>query len=119
MARELARHCTVANREGDKLQLHLDSTALGLLNDRSKNRIQQALNEHLGETLRIEIDLPQAGATAAAAATDDTPAQQAESAQQERQTAAEQAIKNDMNVQRMQELFGAQVQPDSVAPANP
>jgi len=120
MARELARHCTPAAQSENLLKLHLDSTALGLLNDRAKGRLQDALNAHLGLSLKLEIDLAAAGdgqvPSVEAAA---TPAQQAVAHQEQRLNAAEQAIANDPNVKRMQEVFGAEIQSGSVAPANP
>lgn len=106
-ALQLARHCVYRGRVGQKIQLVLDMAFSQLANDMMQNKLSAALTEFYGEKLLVDVKL--------AKPEQETPAERTDRLGQERQNAAEQSISADPNVQRMQELFDAELQPGSIS----
>ena len=108
MVRQLASHCTLLGKQGNKLQLLLDTDGEHFRTSTLEEKLTQAVSAHYGEPMRLEISV---GAEAV-----DTPARQQKAAAGDRLQNARTSIENDPNVRAMRDIFGATVQPDSVRP---
>jgi DNA polymerase-3 subunit gamma/tau len=75
--------------------------------DREKS-LQDAMVKACGTPLQLEIRVGRPA--------DETPAKARRRMEDERQQAAEAAIRNDPNVQTLVEQFGAKVNPESIRP---
>ncbi len=109
-ARQLANHCVMTGRTGDVVKLRLDGSGEMFRRPQLEQKLAQALAQHLGRAVRIEISVSDAA--------EDTPARRQAQASDERLRAAEEAIDADPAVRAMRETFGATVQPGSVKPLN-
>ncbi len=112
MTRAVAMHCRWCGMEGDTVRLQLEAAHRHLLNGSMETRIRQALGRVLGRDIRLQVDCVDGEPVA------DSPAAQADQRRAERQRAAEQAIDGDPHVHALQELFDAEVIPDSIQPAD-
>ncbi|NIF27324.1 DNA polymerase III subunit gamma/tau [Pantoea sp. Tr-811] len=110
MTGNIAANCTLIAADGDDWLLHLDPGQGALFNATQQRRLNEALNQHLGRTLnlRIELILPQ----------QETPAQAASRKRAERQQDAVASIEQDPLVQQMIKLFGAKVRQDTIEPVD-
>jgi DNA polymerase-3 subunit gamma/tau len=111
-AGQLAAHCVLVGRVKDLVRLRLDPAGDAFNRPQLVQKLTQALSQHYGEPVRVEIGLGDASAS------DATPARQQAQAADERMKAAEQAIEGDPAVRAMRDVFGATVQPGSVKPLN-
>ena len=110
MARQLALNCIWKQEQDGTLNLVLTPPHKHLLNDRHRQRLEEALREHYGKSLKLAIECtPDEG---------ESPMAIQQRLQQERQKMAEQAIKYDSNIQNMIDVFDAQIQVDSISPAD-
>ncbi len=112
MSQALAMHCAWGGLENGVVRLLLDQAHAHLRSPPLEERIRQALERRLGKPVRLRIEAVEA---------DDgggkTPAAQAGAARRRRQQEAEEAIASDPTVSALQEMFDAEVVPDSVQPA--
>ncbi|MDH4845552.1 DNA polymerase III subunit gamma/tau [Pseudomonas sp. BN505] len=108
MTGNIAANCTLIAADGDDWLLHLDPGQGALFNTTQQRRLNEALNQHLGRTLnlRIELILPE----------QETPAQAASRKRAERQQDAVTSIEQDPLIQQMIKLFGAKVRQDTIEP---
>ncbi|MBM4219468.1 MAG: DNA polymerase III subunit gamma/tau [Gammaproteobacteria bacterium] len=106
-ARQLAGHCQLLAREGDKFRFLLDARAGSLHTRQLEERFLQALRNLVGDAATLEIEQGGAG---------DTPARRDEMARDERLEAARASLERDPNVQALRDRFGAVLQPDSIKP---
>lgn len=108
MLYQLAVNCELQGQQGDKLQLRLDEAHAYLGSANRKQRLEQQLQQHFGAalTLNLVIGAPQ----------NETPALRQHREQSDRQQAAEESIQNDVNVQKLQDVFNAQIVPESIQP---
>lgn len=108
MTGNIAANCTLIAADGDDWLLHLDPGQGALFNATQQRRLNDALNQHLGRTLnlRIELILPE----------QETPAQAAARKRSERQHEAVVSIEQDPLIQQMIKLFGAKVRQDTIEP---
>ncbi|WP_043197270.1 DNA polymerase III subunit gamma/tau [Pseudomonas putida] len=108
MTGNIAANCTLIAADGDDWLLHLDPGQGALFNTTQQRRLNDALNQHLGRTLnlRIELILPE----------QETPAQAASRRRAERQQDAVTSIEQDPLIQQMIKLFGAKVRQDTIEP---
>jgi len=108
MTGNIAANCTLIAADGDDWLLHLDPGQGALFNATQQRRLNEALNQHLGRTLnlRIELILPE----------QETPAQAASRKRAERQQDAVTSIEQDPLIQQMIKLFGAKVRQDTIEP---
>ena len=104
--RMLAQNCVLLARAPGLLQLQLDPRQQGARTRSREEKLAQALSRHLGETLRLEIEV---GASVA-----ETPAQAGERQSQEALAAARAQLLAEPTVQALQERFAATINPDSV-----
>ncbi|MFB4394400.1 MULTISPECIES: DNA polymerase III subunit gamma/tau [unclassified Pseudomonas] len=108
MTGNIAANCTLISADGDDWLLHLDPGQGALFNATQQRRLNDALNQHLGRTLRLTIELIRPE--------QETPAQGAARKRAERQREAEVSIEQDPLIQQMVRQFGATVRHDSIEP---
>ena len=102
----LAKNCAFLRREENIVYLALDSRSKSYLTTPRKDAVAAALSEHFDEKLRIEITLDDCAA--------DTPVQAEERRENEKRAAAATSLEADPNVKAMQEMFGAELNHDSI-----
>jgi DNA polymerase-3 subunit gamma/tau len=109
-ARHLAQHCVFVERKAGVVRLQLDPAGESFRRGPIEQRVAEALSQHYGEAIRLEI--------VAAEVPDGilTPARRDALATADRQRAAEQSIDSDPAVRAMREVFGATVKPGSIKP---
>jgi DNA polymerase-3 subunit gamma/tau len=106
--RELINNTTVESFSEGALTLALNESCAGLLNKDREAELKRVLEQKLGTTLRLSIRVGKP--------IGETPAQERNRVQDERQQAAVQAIQDDPTVRAMQERFGARINPNSIRP---
>jgi DNA polymerase-3 subunit gamma/tau len=111
MTGSIGANCTLIEANGDDWLLHLDPAHSALFNATQQRRLNEALNQHLGRSLNLRIELLRPE--------QETPAQAAARKRAERQRLAEQSIHDDPLVQQMIQQFGASIRPDSIEPLTP
>ena len=108
MTGSIAANCTLVAREGDAWTLHLDPAQSALFNASQQQRLNDALNQHLGRSIQLQIEVIKPA--------QETPAQANARKRIERQHQAEEAIRNDPLIRQMIEQFGASIRPESIEP---
>ena len=111
-ARQFAAHCLLLERRAGLVRLQLDPAGETFRRPQIEQRIAQALSQHFGEPIKLEV------VQAAPAGDAMTPAKREALVADDRQRAAEQAIEADPAVRAMQEVFGATVRPGSIKPVS-
>ena len=109
--RLLAANCAYLRRVENTIFLSIDPRSESLLTKPRKEALAAALSERFGEQLTIDIAI---GAVSA-----ETPIQQDERREQEQMAAARTELEADPNVKALQDLFGAQLNPDTIKLINP
>ena len=99
--KQVALNSALMERNGDTFRLSLESGYAQMLNKAVEDRIQMALEQHLGRSVTLKIQI---GAVTAA-----TPAIQQKQQQAERYQIAAEQIRQDPHVRDMQEMFDAKV----------
>nr|WP_319527638.1 DNA polymerase III subunit gamma/tau [Pseudomonas laurentiana] len=110
MTGNIAANCTLMAAEGDNWLLHLDPGQGALFNATQQRRLNDALNQHLGRSINLVIELIQPE--------QETPAQAAARRRAERQRDAEASIHADPFIQQMIQQFGAVVRDDTIEPVD-
>lgn len=105
----IAANCSLV-AAGDVWRLHLEPTQSALFNAAQLRRMNEALNQYLGRSVKLEVEIVRPE--------QETPAQAAARWRAERQKQAEQSIHQDPLVRQMIEQFGAVIRPDSIEPLN-
>ncbi len=108
MTGNIGANCTLVAVEDDVWRLHLDPAQSALFNANQQRRLNDALNQYHGRTLKLEVEVRRPE--------QETPAQAAARKRAARQRQAEEAIASDPLVLKMIELFGAQVRADTIEP---
>ena len=90
------------------MRLALDPAQQTLRTPALVEKLSQALSRHLGETVRVEIELAQAAP--------DTPARAVERDAEAKLDAARRSLDEDPAVRAFRDKFGATVKPDSIRP---
>ena len=106
--RLLASNCTFVRRETKVLHLCLDGKSETLLTKSTEAALTRALCAHYGESLRLDISIGDTGSA--------TPIQEEARRVDAQYEAARAAIEADPNVKAMQDMFGAELNPDSIEP---
>ncbi len=104
----IAANCTLVAADDDQWHLHLDPGQSALFNATQQRRLNDALNQHLGRTLKLEVTLQKPE--------QETPAQAAARRRAERQRAAEASIDADPLVRQLREQFAAVVRDGTIEP---
>nr|WP_322940759.1 DNA polymerase III subunit gamma/tau [Pseudomonas sp. s4] len=108
MTGSIAANCTLIEANGDDWLLHLDPAHSALFNPTQQRRLNEALNQQQGRSIRLRIELCKPE--------QETPAQAAARRRAERQRRAEASIHADPLVQQMIQQFAAKVRDDSIEP---
>ncbi len=108
MTRQFALHCALAGHDGERVSLVLDQAHVHLHNPKWEQSLKTALEQYLGRSLRLEVQV----GTPPAATPEKVRRQQAA----DRQRDAEQAIADDPRLNGLLERLDGQVQPGSVRP---
>ncbi|MDQ5910246.1 MAG: polymerase subunit gamma/tau, partial [Pseudomonadota bacterium] len=101
--KQVALNSALVERKGDAFRLALEPGYAQMLNKAVEDRIQAALEQHIGRPVTLKIQIGAAAATAA------TPAVQQQQQQAERQQAATAQTRQDPHVRDMQEMFDAKI----------
>lgn len=110
MTASIAANCTLIRVEGDHWLLHLDPAHSALFNATQQRRLNEALSQYHGRTLKLGIELCKPE--------QETPAQAAARRRAERQRQAEASIRNDPLVQQMIQQFAAVIRDETIEPLN-
>jgi DNA polymerase-3 subunit gamma/tau len=105
-ARQLAAHCALAGQSPVELRLTLARRNEHLMTDNLRKRLVAAINERLGDAVKVQIAVGDAAR--------DTPAALKAQTDDEELRQARERIAADSNVRQMAELFGAEVIPESI-----
>jgi DNA polymerase-3 subunit gamma/tau len=109
--RLLASNCAYRERQGNTIRLGLDPRSESLLTKQRKDSLASHLSTHFGEALAVEITLSADGG--------ETPVQEESRMADERLEAARQSLEADPNVQKLKNMFGAELKTDSIELINP
>ena len=108
---QLARQCIIKEQTDDHIHLQLDTSHKQLFSAKQQERLQNAVQSHLGPSVKLIISTE-------GDFKDETPAQKHKRQQEERQRAAEVAIQKDVNVQSLVDTFDATIDTKSIKPAD-
>lgn len=102
----LASNCAYLRRKDATLYFSLDSRSESLLTKSREKAIAAALSGRFGEALRVEIRVAESAS--------ETPMQEQARRVDEQMQAARASLESDPNVKAMQDMFGAQLNPESI-----
>lgn len=102
LAKIFAEHCALVEWQNNTLKLALESAQKPLLTPRHQERLQAALQTHLGKPIKVEVELTQAYVAK-------TPVAKAKAAQKEKLDAAKDTLGNDNTLQKFMKTFDAKV----------
>lgn len=108
LTQSIAAHCQLVSRADGRWCLHLDPGHSALYNENHRLRLQQALADHLGGAVELQVLVQ--------APTQETPAVAAARRKVARQKDAEASIQTDPLVKRLMNEFAAQICEDSIRP---
>ncbi|MEJ2603405.1 MAG: DNA polymerase III subunit gamma/tau [Gammaproteobacteria bacterium] len=103
--RLLAANCALAGREGEVVELQLDARSDTLLTEPRRQTLEQAMSSYFGEPLRVNVRIGDG---------EETPMQRERRLEAERIEAARRKLEEDPNVRTLQDMFGAELQRDTV-----
>jgi DNA polymerase-3 subunit gamma/tau len=107
-ARQLANHCSLLERDAQRIRLLLDKRGAHYRNPQTEEILARGLARVLGTEARLEIEIAESET--------DTPARQSARAAEERVEAARVELENDATVRALKERLGAAVLPDTIKP---
>jgi len=104
----LAANCAWLRRDDDTLYLVLDRRSESLLTRQRQQAIAEALSARFGMPLKVDISV--------AASAGETPIQEQARRSDEKLEAARESLEADPNVKALKDMFGAELNPDSIEP---
>jgi DNA polymerase-3 subunit gamma/tau len=104
----LAANCAWLRRDNDTVYLGLDRRSESLLTRQRQQAIAEALSAKFGLPLKVDISV----ATSAG----ETPIQEEVRRSDEKLEAARESLEADPNVKALKDMFGAELNPDSIEP---
>jgi DNA polymerase-3 subunit gamma/tau len=110
MTHQLAIHCALGAREGNNIKLALAPTHKHLLGKTREAALAKALGQYFGQDITLSFAVEEQA--------NETPAEIQQARDEQRQDNARTAIDDDSAVQAFKDVFGAQVNPDSVQPVD-
>ena len=117
LVKQLAINCTMQQRDGNKIVLHITSGHSNLINPKAKQRLQQALGEYFNIDAQLEINVVNKNKSGSESGIEsETPAQTIQRETDQRQQQAVEAINEDSFTQSLKENFNAEIIPGSVKP---
>ncbi len=108
MTRQLAHNCELTGEEGEVVALRLAPAHKHLADKGPQERLRAAVEEHLGRSVRLRIDIAEPKGQ--------TPAQIDDQARRNKLASAAQSLDADPFVRELVDDFGARVVPDSIKP---
>ncbi len=108
VTKQLAQHCILTSYQSNTITLAVDAQHAHLVNDRLKQTLTTALQNYVGQPIKLALSAAQQAVH--------TPAQAVKQERNEQQRQAESAIENDLFVHAMQNQLGAQVEANSIKP---
>lgn len=111
MTGNIVRQTTLVTEDGDNWLLHLNPQHSALFNANQQKRINDSLNQALGRTVQLHIEI-QTPAT-------ETPALAMARRRARQQADAVLSIEQDPVIQTLTTEFGARILPDSIRPLDP
>lgn len=113
--RMLAINCAYQQRSGNTLHFNADRKAETVLTRVRSEALAKALSAHFGETLQVEIELD----AETSGGERETPVQVESRRSDERFEAARKSLDADPNIQKLKDMFGAELKPDTIEPIGP
>jgi DNA polymerase-3 subunit gamma/tau len=108
MARQLAQHCELAERDADRIVLRLPPAHKHLQGKAQQDKLEAELRNHYRRPLRLVIEVAEAAGV--------TPAERTRSEKRERQERAVAAIEQDPFVRAAIDLFDASIDESTIKP---
>jgi DNA polymerase-3 subunit gamma/tau len=105
-AKLLAANCAYVRRRGNVIHLELDNRSESLLTRTRQNELAAALSKRFGEPLAVDIKVGKPSL--------ETPMQEKARLDDERLVAARESLEADPNVRALKDMFGAELNPDSI-----
>jgi DNA polymerase III subunit gamma/tau len=109
LARQLAAHCALAERQGSTVRLLLDPRSQSIRTRSNEEKLAAALARYSGETLRLQVELAEGASPV-------TPARERDRMADERLERARVALEEDPNIKALRTQLGATIFADSVRP---
>jgi DNA polymerase-3 subunit gamma/tau len=109
LARQLAAHCALAERQGSTVRLLLDPRSQSIRTRSNEEKLAAALIRYSGETLRLQVELAEGASPV-------TPARERDRMADERLERARVALEEDPNIKALRTQLGATIFADSVRP---
>ena len=113
LVKQLAINCTMQQRDGRKIVLHIASGHRNLINPKAQQRLQQALGEYFNIDAQLEIKVVNKNEISSKS---ESPAQAIQRETNQRQQQAVEAINEDSFTRSLKENFNAEIIPGSVKP---
>ena len=110
LVKQLAINCTLQQREGCNIVLHIESGHGNLINAKAKQRLQQALGEYFNIEAHLEIKVVDRNES-------ESPAKTTQRETDQRQQQAVASVNEDSFTQTLKENFNAEIIPGSIKPA--
>jgi DNA polymerase-3 subunit gamma/tau len=107
----LASNCAFLERRTNTVFLCVDPRSESMLTRQRKDTLSAALSAYYSEALSVDISVGESVV--------ETPTQEESRAADERLEAAKTALESDPNVQALKEMFGAELNTDSIELINP
>lgn len=111
MTGNIVRQTTLVTEDGDNWLLHLDPQHSALFNANQQKRINDSLNQTLGRSVQLQIEVHTPAA--------ETPALALARRRARQQADAVLSIEQDPVIQTLMTDFGARILPDSIRPLDP
>ncbi|NOY67463.1 MAG: DNA polymerase III subunit gamma/tau [Gammaproteobacteria bacterium] len=108
IAKELAAHSVLSERDGNTFRLVLDPSFEQLCTDSARKRLEQALSAHFNETMTVDMKISKPEL--------ESPAEHKQRAIQEKQDHAVDTIKQDPFVQELQDTLNADINAAVIEP---
>ena len=108
MAKQLAQHCELSERTDRLVRLRLSPVHKHSLGKPQQEKLQTELQNHFGQSLRLEVDVAEPAS--------ETPAERTRNVQRERQDRAIASIEQDPFVREVVDLFDASIDESTIKP---
>lgn len=108
LAQQLAAQLALVGVTDHQYQFTLDPSHRAVLNRSAQSRLEQALAEHAGRSIKVVIEVVRQQV--------ETPASERQRLEQQRLDETEQKLRADPTVKALEGAFGAQLEPNSIEP---
>lgn len=108
LAQQLAAQLALVGVTDHEYQFTLDPSHRAVLNRSAQSRLEQALGEHAGRSIKVVIEVVRQQA--------ETPASERLRLEQQRLDETEQKLRADPTIKALEGAFGAQLDPNSIEP---